>query len=484
MGAFIHKFQTEQNKYIYDVNSNRVFRVSDVSYDIIDGFPGKDLKELILENPRYSGREIRQGHKELLENHRRRGLFSSTRPRGMAYPGDTTIGSLIEKYRQDQLILNITERCNMRCEYCAFSGRYEGKRTHSDRDMAFTTARKALDHFIENMSEKACLSFYGGEPLLKIDLIRKVIDHAESVTDKKIRYSMTTNGTLLIPEICKYIREKDFNLMVSLDGPQEVHDRYRVYANGRGTFEKIMKNLRYLKSLDENYYREKVIFSIVSAPPHRLEETRRFFSSDPLTAGNKVSFSYMDSTIQDFPYHATREQSEQTTKEREKLHKSFVDGIVEKKEREEFLNAYYENDYLRFYHRMKGPLPEIIRLNGCCIPGARRLFVTVDGTLHVCERMENGYPIGHVDQWIDIGLIEKLVADYIDVNKDCLECWACRLCSTCFAQLAVGGRFDREFREMECVAIRNRLHRMLVHYYSALETDETAWDYMMDKKLE
>ena len=192
----------------------------------------------------------------------------------------------------------------------------------------------------------------------------------------------------------------------------------------------------------------------------------------------------MDPTIRNFDYHTTRDQTEQNTKNREELLERFVGSIVEKKEREEFLTAYYENDYLRFYHRVKGPLPNIIGLNGCCVPGTRRLFVTVDGTLHVCERMDNGYPIGDVDKWIDNGLVEKLVADYINLNKDCLECWACRLCRVCFAQLALGGRFDREFREKECIAIRNRLHRMLVQYYSVLEKDETAWDYMKDKKME
>lgn len=483
MGAFVHKFQTEQNKYIYDVNSSRVFRVSDVSYDIIDDFPEMDWKELSLKNPGYGSREIRKSCKELLEANKKRGLFSSARPQGMAYPNNASMESLLEEYKEDQLILNVTERCNMRCKYCAYSGLYEGQRTHSDRDMTSATAIKALNHFLQNMSDDACISFYGGEPLLKSDLIKRVIGHVESVADKKIRYSMTTNGTLLTPENCRYIIEKDFNLMVSLDGPKEIHDRYRVYQNGNGSFRAITDNLQFLKSLDEDYYREKVIFSVISAPPHRVEETRQFFSSEPLTAHNNISFSYMDPTIRNFDYHATPDQLEQNIQDKKKLLQRFVGSIVEKKDREKFITAYYEKDYLRFYHRVKEPLPEIIGLNGCCIPGTRRLFVTVDGTLHVCERMDNGYPIGNVDTWIDNVLVEKLVADYINLNRGCLECWACRLCRVCFAQLAVGGRFDREFREKECIAIRNRLHGMLVQYYSTLEEDETAWDYMKDKLL-
>jgi uncharacterized protein len=271
MDSLVHKFQTKKNKYIYDVNSNRAFRVSDVLHDIIDHFPEKDLKELIREKPQYRTREIKQAYKELIENHVKRGVFSSTRPRGMAYPGHPSIDSFHETCPHDQIILNVTERCNMRCRYCAYSGHYRGQRTHSDRDMPFKIASKAIEHFVPNMSENACLSFYGGEPLLKMDLIREIIDHAESLTDRKIKYSMTTNGTLLSPEIARYLKEKDFTLMVSLDGPREVHDRYRVYKTGKGSFDKIMKNLRHFKSLDEDYYRKKVIFSVVSAPPHRLK---------------------------------------------------------------------------------------------------------------------------------------------------------------------------------------------------------------------
>ena len=80
MGAFVHKFQTKNCKYIYDVNSNRVFRLSDVSYDIIDDFPDMDWEELLLKNPEYGSREIRKSYKELLEAHKKRGLFSSPPP--------------------------------------------------------------------------------------------------------------------------------------------------------------------------------------------------------------------------------------------------------------------------------------------------------------------------------------------------------------------------------------------------------------------
>jgi uncharacterized protein len=192
----------------------------------------------------------------------------------------------------------------------------------------------------------------------------------------------------------------------------------------------------------------------------------------------------MDSTIQNFSQKGTQDPAELAFEEREGLQNKFFDNVVEKKDLGAFLVANYEDDYLRFYHRPKEPMSETIGLNGCCIPGARRLFVTVEGELHVCERLDNGYPIGDVDQWIDNRLVEKIVADYIKMSKECLECWACRLCSTCFAQLAVGGRFDREFRKKECVAIRNRWHRMLVQYYSLLERDETAWDYLKEKTLE
>jgi len=483
MGPFVHKFETENNKYVYDVSSHRVFRTSAVTYDIIEDFEVGNLAELIRNLPQYSKREIRQSHQEITLARRKQQVFSLDRPKAMAFADGESI-ALMEHPSQAQLILNVTERCNLRCKYCSYSGIYQGQRKHSDRNMPLQIAKKSVDKFIQNMTEEPSLSFYGGEPLLRIDLIKETIDYIESLTEKKITYNMTTNGTLLNKNTAEYLRDKDFTLMVSLDGPRDVHDRNRVDTKGRGSFDRIMENLEYYKSLDDEFYKKNVLFSIVSAPPHRLKDVNKFFSTEPLVCDNTISFSYMDYTAADFDYSITAEDAERAAEEREDLLDDFIKSVAGREKRGAFATAYYEDDFVRFYHRPKVPLGEHINLNGCCVPGSRRLFVTVDGKLYVCERMTTAYQIGDVDRWIDRHLVMKLINDYQEMSVDCLDCWACRLCSKCFAAFAVGDKFDREVRATECDAIRSRLHNMLVHYYRVLEQDETAWDYMKDMKLE
>jgi uncharacterized protein len=138
--------------------------------------------------------------------------------------------------------LSLTHNCNLACKYC-----YSGKT--SKKDMSFATAQKIVD-FVMKIAlpgRRAEFSFFGGEPLLRFDLIEKIVGYIrakESETGKPVSLSVTSNGTLLRQPILEFFKKEAIDLCVSIDGPAQVHDRNRVHKDGRGSFLEVVKNLQ------------------------------------------------------------------------------------------------------------------------------------------------------------------------------------------------------------------------------------------------
>jgi uncharacterized protein len=475
---FVHKFETPKGKYIYDVNSNRVFQVSPITYDLIDEFGQSKIRHILKKFPQYGRKEIK-GCLEEIKKSRKLGNFSSQRPEKMFFDFEGSVEELIQKSSHQQLILNVTEQCNLHCHYCAFSGRYPHRRNHSQREMSFEIARKAVDHFLKNPEEEIHISFYGGEPLLKLSLIKKTVDYVISQTRKKVNWNLTTNGLLLTPEVWDFFHSNQFKIMVSLDGPPEIQDRYRQDPSGRGTFDRIMRNLVYIREKDPDYYKTNVTFSVVCSPPFKMNEVCRFFTTDDRVRGNMVNFSYMDDGSEGFEYLPEETDFATLRENNEDLSERYVEQLKAGQGQDNFLKALNEQEFVGFYHREKTSLGKRIHLNGCCIPGFRRLFVSTEGILHVCERFDYAYPIGNCEGWINPQQVERLVKDYIDFQKDCLTCWGSRLCSVCFASFKTQkGKFFLQHREDYCQNQLERMHALLVNYYSVFEENPSALDFL------
>ncbi len=132
--------------------------------------------------------------------------------------------------------LNITHNCNLRCKYC-----YAGDKIN--RPMDESTARQAVD-FLADQSDDGCIvTFFGGEPLLEFDLIRDTIEYSRGKYDRKVQFRMSTNGTLLRPQILDYFRASGLYFVLSIDGNKRQHDANRSYADCRGSYDSIDKHL-------------------------------------------------------------------------------------------------------------------------------------------------------------------------------------------------------------------------------------------------
>jgi uncharacterized protein len=139
----------------------------------------------------------------------------------------------------------LTDQCNLRCDYCFEAG----KNPHG---MNEDTARAAVDFLmkISGPTQHLTILFFGGEPLLRFDLLQAIVAYAnESAArhSKLVHYDMTTNGTLMTQDKLEYLRSRSITFLLSMDGIGEDHDRYRHYAEGRGSYDIVAEKIPLMK---------------------------------------------------------------------------------------------------------------------------------------------------------------------------------------------------------------------------------------------
>jgi len=168
-----------------------------------------------------------------------RPLSPKAAPVCRAEPGRTALATLVLEVAQD---------CNLRCNYCyAGDGTYGGSPTLMDP----ATSRRSLRYLLEHSGdhEHVTVILFGGEPLLNLPAVQAAVDEADSYggsLGKKVHFSLTTNGTLLSPEIIRFLNDARISVAVSMDGPPAIHDSNRPHADGRGSYAGIVANLKAL----------------------------------------------------------------------------------------------------------------------------------------------------------------------------------------------------------------------------------------------
>lgn len=180
--AFVHVFDSPTGHYLYDVNSDDILKIP---YDVFAFLQAQEDVE--------QTNSVRQ----YLDMLKRKGFLKSKHVEKSEH-GMTEIMPFALNSKLSQLVLQITQSCNLRCNYCAYSGEYKN-RVHSQKQMSFEIAKKSIDFLIQHSKDTKSLSigFYGGEPFLRFDFIKKCVDYADSIAEGRvIRYNTTTNGTM------------------------------------------------------------------------------------------------------------------------------------------------------------------------------------------------------------------------------------------------------------------------------------------------
>ncbi len=488
----IHKFKTRANHYLYDVNTNNIIKTNEILHDVIDSYGTIPSSEIARKwAKKYDAKSIEQCLTHIQESCKSQGAFSSNRPTLMKYPmcEDHFCESLQSGLRD--LTLNATERCNLRCKYCTYSGAYHFERRHSARDMPWETAKKAIDYFYTHAqaSKEVYISFFGGEPLLNLDLVKKSIEYARRFANwPPIVFHVDTNGTTLSDEISRFLIENDVILQVSIDGPFEIHDRYRVFANGGGTFHLVLNALERIKKMDRDYYESRVSLAATLGPPYDLLETYRFFSSNELVAKNNLNINFVDTYDTDFfrMFH-DRVRRSHLSEHLGALRKEYFEVTVGSNSgpAHQFLKGLFERPLVRIHRRGLSPMGKHCPPNGICVPGVRRLFVDVTGKFYPCEKVGQAFCIGHADTGIEHPKVRSLLDRYINGSvQDCTNCWAVRLCGICLAQARKSRDLDFDRKKETCSVERANLHNSLVLYAEIMERNPKAFDFVEDMVFE
>ena len=344
------------------------------------------------------------------------------------------------------LSLAIAQKCNLGCTYCyAQQGEFGG----AAKNMTKETADRAVDLLMAGAGPGARLNlaFLGGEPLVNRTTLQAVTRRAAELARQRgvtMTFSITTNGTLVNGSDAAFFEEFGFAVTVSLDGPAEVHDQLRPYKGGRGSFERVMSNVRPLLAIQR---RMQVTARVTVTPKNlRLRETLDEFLAEGF---HSVGFSPL--------LRSPNGGDEMQADTLELMLGEMIDCGREFERRtlagERYAFANMVNAMREIEKGTHRPYP--------CGAGAGYLGVSADGDLAACHRFvgdEEGV-MGNLQDGVDRGKRSAWLADrHVHRQEPCGKCWARYLCGGgCHHEVIQRGR-------PACDYIRGWLHYCLETY--------------------
>lgn len=475
----IASFRTNSGKcYIYDAPTNEIVEVKEKVWTLMASID-------FWHNPT----SMTQIDLNYIEKAKSEGLLSNKRPKLMGIPLDKSAYQAALDSEINQLILNVTEQCNLRCSYCTYSGHYKNQRAHAAVSMESNTAIKATQFFLErnHKADNTFISFYGGEPTLNLSAIKSVVEYCNKNSARTPLFNLTTNGVIKKDEALDFLVKNNFSIHLSLDGPKEIHDRYRRKMNNKGSFKEAYNCLKRLCKINKEFVYKNVRISVVLSPPYDLKTVQHFFDNDEILSNLdlRVSMVSHDSTTfleSEEVNNASKEiipEGRQYSALRAEYKQSLISG---KPHASGFLKALFEDSMLKLHKRnLYEEYSAMIPLNGSCNPGLRRLAVASNGDFYICEKVDATLSIGSVNTGFDFTSIEKYIEAYSSGSQhNCTNCFANRFCSACFATNFSSDGFHQKSKLEACSAIRNGFVENLIDYCEVLEKNPTAFNFFRD----
>ena len=412
----VHQYKLGGYNIVLDICSGGVHVVDDMAYDIIAMYENADrdtvIKAVSVNYPDSSEEEIIKCY----------GQVTALKEKGKLFVPDTfeaEAGTLKAKTSGvvKALCLHIAHTCNLNCAYCfASQGKYNGDRAV----MSFEVGKQALDFLVANSGKRRNLEvdFFGGEPLMNFDVVKQLVAYARSIEkehNKNFRFTLTTNGMLINDDVIDFANKEMSNVVLSLDGRKEVHDRYRVDYAGKGSWERIVPKFQKLVEAREgkNYYMRG---TFTHANPDFLEDIKTMLD----LGFTELSMEPVVCAPGD-PSELTPEDMEIVKDQYEKL-------------AELMLQMDDEGKPFTFYHYMidlKGGPCIYKRISGCG-SGTEYMAVTPWGDLYPCHQFvgDDKYLLGNVwDGVNNIPIQEEFASCNVYARPDCKDCWAKLYCS-------------------------------------------------------
>ena len=415
----VHQYKLGGYNIVLDICSGAAHVVDDVAYDIIALFE-KESRECVIKAiaEKYAGNEevtltdIEECYDDICELRDMGKLFTPDTFEPMADKLKAKTAGVVKA-----LCLHIAHTCNLNCSYCfASQGKYHGERAV----MSYEVGKRALDFLIENSGTRRNLEvdFFGGEPLLNFDVVKQLVEYARSIEKEKgknFRFTLTTNGVLINDDVIEFSNREMSNVVLSLDGRKEIHDRFRVDYLGNGSFDKIVPKFQKLVEArgGANYYMRG---TFTHANPDFLEDIKVMLD----LGFNELSMEPVVCADGD-PAELTAEDIEVVKDQYEKL----AELMLERRR---------EGRPFTFYHYMidlKGGPCIYKRISGCG-SGTEYMAVTPWGDLYPCHQFvgDEKYRLGSIYEGVTNTEIQgEFASCNVYAKEECRDCWAKLYCS-------------------------------------------------------
>ena len=233
----IHQYKLNGYNIVLDVCSGSVHVVDDAAYDIISLFEDHGRDEILAQTatkyPELPADELAECYDQIAALKDAGKLFAPDTFQPMAGELKQRTSGVVKA-----LCLHVAHTCNLNCAYCfASQGKYHGERAV----MSYEVGKQALDFLVAHSGTRRNLEvdFFGGEPLMNFDVVKRLVAYARAIEGEKgknFRFTLTTNGVLLNDEIMDFVNKEMGNIVLSIDGRREVHDRMRPFRNGSGSY--------------------------------------------------------------------------------------------------------------------------------------------------------------------------------------------------------------------------------------------------------
>lgn len=413
----IHKYSLFGYNIAIDVESGSIHILSDVAFKMLDylnaeiesgnTLPSECPGGLRYSLAKYESSEVNAAYTELWGLYNEGSLFSEAERLD-----DTKIA--VKDMPLKAICLHISHDCNMKCRYCFAS---EGSFGMKSSLMSEETGNKAIDFLLANSKGRKNLEvdFFGGEPLMNFSAVKNIVANTrEKEGDKNIRFTLTTNGTLLDDESIDFINQNISNIVLSLDGTENTNDNMRRYLDGSGSYADIVPKYQKLVSQRESDYYVRGTFTrnnlnFCADVLHMADLGFEHISVEPVVTEDGNDFSIRE---QDLPA---------IYKEYEKLAREII------KRRRSGKGLF---DFFHFNIDIDGGPCIYKRIKGCG-SGSEYIAVTPEGDIYPCHQFvgNKNYLLGNVGTEV---LDKEKMQDFLDsniiTNETCGNCWAKYYC--------------------------------------------------------
>ncbi len=415
----VHQFKLNGYCVAVDGCSGAIHVLDDVAYDVVAMYKTATPDEIVAavmqkygSRPDVTEDEVRACIGDVAELERAGQLWAEDTFAPLAGVLKQRSGDVVKA-----LCLHVAHTCNLTCSYCfAGQGRFHGERAL----MSFETGKRALDFLVEHSGSRHNLEvdFFGGEPLMNWDVVKRLVAYARSVEKEKgknFRFTLTTNGMLIDDDVIDFCNREMSNVVLSLDGRKEIHDRLRVDAAGRGSYDRIVPLFQRLVKArgGKNYYMRGTF-------THRNPD----FTEDLF---HMADLGFTELSME--PVVCAPDDPAALTEEDIAIVKAQYELLAR-----DMIRRRREGHPITFYHYMldlsQGPCI-YKRISGCG-SGTEYMAVTPQGDLYPCHQFvgEEKWKLGDIWQGVtNTALREEFRACNAYSRPECEGCWARLWCS-------------------------------------------------------